>query len=450
MSEKIKILIVDDNEENRLILKRALQKIEDVDIYEAHDGEQAIEKSMLIEPDIVLMDIMMPGIDGIEATKRIKKEFPLTTILIVTALDDTAVEENLLKIGVNAYIRKPIDRKIVRYKIENFAELIRKSRNQCKITSMQRSIAINPFTNDIRCFKVHFHIRNENDIMDFGNWLLESFKAKTHGMNYKLDHSLDTIYMILYTNLPQKEALHIIIEEDFENIYIVIELGTVIDIEIPFHIEIMQKNGLFSLKLPLEEQLEQIKEIEKEQKQIKEAAEKRELSEEEKSVLQKSTGDSEVISATEYLDGLGGDMPDEIHDFNELLGEWEETIEEMRHEFSDEHLQALADTTYKLSTILNKLYDFMSLGYALSSLSVYVRGLDKDSLCEDKRGKFATLMMLVKADLLQWWEEIFFKKTAINIHYLDSSLYSSCLQIEALFDEKSIEKEDEDDDLELF
>lgn len=442
MAEKIKILIVDDNEENRLILKRVAQKIQDVDIYEAKDGKVAIEKSRLIDPDIILMDIMMPELDGIEATKIIKKEFPSATILIITAIDDASVEENLLEIGANAYIRKPIDRKTTRYKIENFAELIRKSRHQCKVSSHRKSGAINPFSKDIRCFKVYFHIKDENDIMDFGSWLMDSFKAKISGLSFKLDYSLDTIYTILYTNLPTKGLLNIVVEEDFENIYATIDLDKPLSTDIPLHVETMQKNGLFCIKLPFEEQEKWIEKSTQLQT--------RELNQEEKEVLQKSTADNEVISAPEYLESHGGEIPDEIHDFSDLLEKWEETIEDMKFEFNEEHLHALADITYQLSTILNKLYDFMSLGYALSALSIYVRGLDKDSLDEDKRKKFATLMLLIKADLLQWWEEIFFKKTAINIHYLDSSLYSSCLQIEALFDEKTIEKDEDDDDLELF
>ena len=69
----VKVLIVDDNDNNRLTLNLLLEEVEGVEIYEAEDGQIAVEMCVKQHYDLIFMDIMMPNLDGFEATKLIKQ-----------------------------------------------------------------------------------------------------------------------------------------------------------------------------------------------------------------------------------------------------------------------------------------------------------------------------------------------------------------------------------------
>ncbi|MFZ5766726.1 MAG: sigma 54-interacting transcriptional regulator [Thermodesulfobacteriota bacterium] len=105
-----KILIVDDNTDSRELVRKILGR-ENYQLHEAIDGEDALRKIGAVKPDLVLMDISMPKLDGLEVTHRIKKEHDLRDIKIValTAHALPADRERALAIGCIDYIVKPIN-----------------------------------------------------------------------------------------------------------------------------------------------------------------------------------------------------------------------------------------------------------------------------------------------------------------------------------------------------
>lgn len=106
---KPKVLIVEDNLDNLITVKALLSN--DFILFEAFDGTSAIEKTNEYLPDFILMDIALPGIDGIEAFKAIRGDENLKNIPIIalTASAMTSDRETLLSYGFDAYIAKPID-----------------------------------------------------------------------------------------------------------------------------------------------------------------------------------------------------------------------------------------------------------------------------------------------------------------------------------------------------
>lgn len=107
--EKLNILVVEDNSDNMLTVRAILEDI--YIIYEATDGTEAIELANKYKPDLILMDIALPGIDGIEALKTIRMNGELAHIPIIalTASAMTSDRETILASGFDAYISKPID-----------------------------------------------------------------------------------------------------------------------------------------------------------------------------------------------------------------------------------------------------------------------------------------------------------------------------------------------------
>src|SRR5689334_11284737 len=101
-----KVLIVDDEEDVRLFLRDFLSDRE-FTVDTAASAEEALEKFDKIKPDITLMDIMMPGMDGIECLEHIKKKSPKSTVIMITALKDEARMVKAKKLGAHDYIVKP-------------------------------------------------------------------------------------------------------------------------------------------------------------------------------------------------------------------------------------------------------------------------------------------------------------------------------------------------------
>jgi len=105
-----KILIIDDNENNRLLMADILQ-YRGYEISEAEDGAKGINLAAKLKPDLILLDMQMPGIDGFAAAKMLKSD-PLTKdikIIVVTSLAMKGDREKIIALGVDDYIAKPID-----------------------------------------------------------------------------------------------------------------------------------------------------------------------------------------------------------------------------------------------------------------------------------------------------------------------------------------------------
>lgn len=115
------ILIVDDNPVN-LKLIRILLEGEGYDIHTAVDAEDALRVLGELRPRMILMDIQLPGIDGLELTRRLKAD-PVTRDIVILGLTAYAMkgdEQRILAAGCNGYIAKPIDTRTLPRVIERY------------------------------------------------------------------------------------------------------------------------------------------------------------------------------------------------------------------------------------------------------------------------------------------------------------------------------------------
>ncbi len=105
--KKIKLLLADDHAVLRAGLKTLLNAQHDIEVIaEAADGEEAIRKSAEFAPDIVLMDITMSGMSGLEATQEIKKQSPEKKVLVLTMHEDEDYLYQMLRAGASGYVPK--------------------------------------------------------------------------------------------------------------------------------------------------------------------------------------------------------------------------------------------------------------------------------------------------------------------------------------------------------
>lgn len=105
--KKISVLIADDHSLFREMLFHTLSEEEDIEVIgQAIDGREAIDLTRSLKPDILLLDINMPRVDGIETTKVLTKDSPCTKIVILTAIDDEEYIFTLVREGATGYLMK--------------------------------------------------------------------------------------------------------------------------------------------------------------------------------------------------------------------------------------------------------------------------------------------------------------------------------------------------------
>jgi CheY-like chemotaxis protein len=121
--EAKRLLIVDDVEDNLFLLEAILTE-EGYEVDSAKNGKEALAKIEASPPDLVLLDAMMPGMDGYEVTRRIRqnKKIPFIPVLLITAYENANIPQGL-DLGANDFIRKPIDYEELMARIKAFLRL---------------------------------------------------------------------------------------------------------------------------------------------------------------------------------------------------------------------------------------------------------------------------------------------------------------------------------------
>jgi len=138
--ERLRVLIVDDHALFRRGLQMVLRQEEDIEVVgEAGDGHEAVDRAQELMPDVVLMDVRMPGQSGIKATEQIKDLLPHAKILMLTISDEEADLYDAIKAGASGYLLKEIS-------IDEVADAVRSvSSGQSRISPSMASKLLTEF-----------------------------------------------------------------------------------------------------------------------------------------------------------------------------------------------------------------------------------------------------------------------------------------------------------------
>jgi len=170
---KLRVLIVDDHALFRSGLA-SLLTANDIDVVgEASSGLEAVEKTRQLRPDIVLMDVKMVGLNGIQATRIIKTEIPQTKIVMVTAFDDDEDLFEAMKSGAVGYILKNI-------KAEEFVKLL--------LSIMDGDVAVSPWVADKivkELFRQPGRLKSSQSVNELTNKEVEVIKLVATGVTNK-------------------------------------------------------------------------------------------------------------------------------------------------------------------------------------------------------------------------------------------------------------------------
>ncbi|MCD4667408.1 MAG: response regulator, partial [Sulfurimonas sp.] len=165
---------------NRMILRLLLEDYMDENdsvefsLDEAEDGKIAVDKCKNSSFDIILMDIMMPNMDGIEATKIIRQEDKKIMIIAVSAVDDSERKKLILSNGAEDYIAKPINSDIFISRMINYLTLVETR----KTKHFASPHAINHFTSEVFSRHMRFMINSEDALSEFWEYFLLSKDIK--------------------------------------------------------------------------------------------------------------------------------------------------------------------------------------------------------------------------------------------------------------------------------
>lgn len=195
MLAKISVLIVDDHALVRMGIRRLLEDLPDMDVIgEADSGELALSMVKSMKPDVVLLDMKMPGIDGWEVTRRLKKTAPQVKIIAVTALNAEPLPGRVLQLGAMGYLTKESG-------VEEMANAIRKvSRGERYLSAeIAQKMAISRLDNENdspfdllseREMQVTLMITAGMDVQDIAEKLFLSSKT-VNGYRYRIFEKLD-------------------------------------------------------------------------------------------------------------------------------------------------------------------------------------------------------------------------------------------------------------------
>jgi DNA-binding NarL/FixJ family response regulator len=110
ISNSIRVVIADDHEITRIGVRRLLSIAPDIEVIaEASSGQQTIELTRALRPSVVLVDVVMPGVSGIEAVQRIKAESPETCVVMLSSWEDKKSIERAMFAGADGYLSKEVN-----------------------------------------------------------------------------------------------------------------------------------------------------------------------------------------------------------------------------------------------------------------------------------------------------------------------------------------------------
>jgi signal transduction histidine kinase len=200
MSTSTRVLIVEDDVLAADVIRHELQKVDMAVIGEAYDGVEAVHLTRTLQPDVVLMDIRMPQMDGLAAAARIQAECP-TPVVLLTAYDDPALVATASRAGVGAYLLKPPDARAIERAVTvaraRFADLQQLRRLNADLAAYDRSVS-----HDLRN-ALGFLLMSSELLMEFGQDLSTNDLALlAQQMNGTAQRGLNVIDSLLWLAQP--------------------------------------------------------------------------------------------------------------------------------------------------------------------------------------------------------------------------------------------------------
>ncbi len=218
---KRNILVVEDNDVNLelitlLIRQYAEEKNVDINLLTANNGQEAVDICSSQPMDIIFMDLMMPTMNGNEATKIIKTNHPKTMIIVISAFGDEAKQKEMLRNGAEDYMIKPVNAPLFKSRLHNYLQLIQ-TRNHIGNTPKSKNL----FTSKIYSYHMSFFISSEAELSEFWEAILIRLDFQRH--IDQLSDFVRFVYRLGTLQLQHKFQFHIHVEEDVDHFFFTLD-----------------------------------------------------------------------------------------------------------------------------------------------------------------------------------------------------------------------------------
>jgi CheY-like chemotaxis protein len=430
------ILVVEDNDVNLELITLLIEQYSkehdcNLNVFIARNGEEAVEVCEHNPIDIIFMDLMMPTMNGNEATKVIKAKHPKTMIIVISAFGDEAKQKEMLKNGAEDYMVKPVNAPLFKSRLHNYLQLIR-NRNHIGIAPK----AHNLFTSKVYNYHMDFTVASDTDLAEFWEAVLIRLDFQRHIDN--LSDFVRFVYRLGTLQLQHKYQFHIKIEEDAENFFFTLDNIQLIGCK---HVDALVekhyseavhicKGNLLTFLLP---KIDIVKTLVIEEETPEQPAEKLP---EEPPVLSFTTQSDAVLQTFDILD------PDELDDLEDYLFKLRSLIllmEKSSLELAD--IEELCHCFDEMASILTISNDTYVLSNALHELSNAITA-NQEHFQETSHQLFDFVNAFMN-DLVFWKTKIFYEG-APSVDFLNDSITTNANMLNALLLPESEAQEDEE------
>ena len=455
------------------------------DVHVASDGKMGLDLFHKHPIDIIVTDIQMPNMSGLEMIEKIRVKSPDIPVIITTAFSELDYFISSIELKVDHYLLKPIqeeqateafyktalilanrkkleelERQKVQDRINNVSDQVMRHitnafPNPCIIYTNQTIRYVN------QAFIKLFQLTNLEMLFD-NKISLDSLFDKKDGFLPSLDaynHNDPSMNKISITRLSGRKIYRTIMRElevnGDDSISVMITFNDVTweeyqKIKIKNYTEILEefiikkRRCLFTppvissvSKSQFVKSVDVIKDSD--------TASKRFINDKEREVLRRSHKNK--TTAHVYVQELDYEV---LQDLREIDRDLEFAIDELQSDSNFEMLITIADAFEIYARKIGLLFEFDDLAYAIRSLKMLLISIDTSKIDTKMLNKLCLLIRSIKDDLASWNNNIFIAQSAVDIHYIDTSLFSTCLQIELVLSDEFKSIESDDNDFELF
>ncbi len=429
------ILIVDDIEDNRHMLERLITQFSrkyevEIEVSQAQNGQEGVDICNERRIDLIFMDIIMPVMDGLEATKIIKKEHPSAMIIVISSENDESIKTEILQAGAEDYVLKPFSSAIMLSRLNNYAKLIR-SRNAIGYQTK----AINIFTHNVYSYQLTFFLSNDDELAQFWETMLVRLEFQNHIS--QLSDFVRFMFRLATYQLQKAYKCHVYVEEDEHNFYFTMDNMKLISADtVRQMIEKYCSSAIYEIKgdflsflLPrVDENISALPSANN--VHVDEAVET-------VSTFPSVAVLKETLQTYDILDA------DALEEFEYIVSKLQTEIMMMgSSDLEMDDIDTMNEYIKKLASILSVSQDSYAISASLSDFSALLDEYSEPFLAMSK--DLSAMMRSFINDLIMW-KEMIFETGAPSVDFLNSSISSNVQMIRAVFIADEGTEEDMDD-----